>query len=405
MVFIQRKDKHNRIMKKSLFLIAIATAIGFKTAEAAELTPYGDVRFRYETQQTNKTTDTKDYARDRYRTRVRFGVNAWVNEELSAGVQLATGDLGNSLAETVSRNETYSGLFQPKSIYLNEAFINYHPMSYGLNGNVNLIFGKRDVAKTLVWNNDLVYDGDLTLEGATLQYGKAEDGKEKDGLIFIAGYYFLDERFNATSNAQENDPFLTVVQAAYKGEAYDLNYTIGVSDHNFRNLNHFNFNGASASATDVSPTTYANSINVADRNVVELFGNLNGQVTETLPWKLYGQYAFNTSSHGDDARIDNGKRGAWLAGVSLGDAKQPGQWALDFNYNRIERDSVFPIFTDSDRKVGNWNTNTKGWELGLVYQLVQNMTVGAKYYNYRQIDPDAGNPRLHTLQADLVVKF
>jgi len=375
-------------MKKAMLFVALAAAMGFKTADAVELTPTGDVRFRYESQQTRYDTHTTDYSRDRWRTRVRLGVNAWINEELSAGVSFATGD--PAIKETVSRNQTYTGLFQPKGIYLNEAYIDYHPMSFGLNGKMNVILGKRDVAKTLVRVDDLLYDGDLTIEGATLQYGKGADGKEKDGLICIAGYYFLDEAF-ANTVASENDPFVTVVQLAYKGSVGDYPYMIGAGDHNFRNLKNI------ASYVD------ANNVQVTNRNVVELFGTLGGQVTDTLPWKLYGQYAHNT---GDKAI--NTKRNAWLAGVSLGDAKQPGQWALDFNYNRLEKDSTFPIFTDSDRKVGNYNTNTQGWEIGATYHLVQNMTVGAKYYNYSQIDHtigDAGNPRLHTFQGDVVVKF
>jgi opacity protein-like surface antigen len=386
-------------MKKAMLFVALASALGFNAAEAAELNWNGDVRFRYESSQTKKSNDAQDYSRDRYRTRVRFGLDAWINDELSASVKLASGDIKNAFNETVSRNETYDHLFSPKSIYLNEAYIDYHPMSFGLDGKVNMIFGKRDVAKTIVWNNDLVYDADLTIEGATLQYGKDSAGKEKDGLILVAGYYFLDEQSNATSNAGENDPFLTVVQAAYKGEVSDISYMIGAGDNNFRNLRHFSSDIAALAA-------YPYNIGVADRNVVELFGNIGGQVTETLPWKVYGQYAFNTSSHTDDIRIDDKKRKAWLAGVTIGDAKQPGDWALDFNYNHIERDSVFPIFTDSDRKVGNYNSNTMGWELGATYHLVQNMTVGAKYYNYRQIEGvESGDPRLHTLQADLVVKF
>lgn len=386
-------------MKKAMLFVALASALGFNAADAAELNWNGDVRFRYESQQTKKSNDAQDYSRDRYRTRVRFGFDAWINDELSATVKLASGDIKNAFNETVSRNETYDHLFSPKSIYLNEAYIDYHPMSFGLDGKVNLLFGKRDVAKTLVWNNDLVYDGDLTIEGATLQYGKDAAGKEKDGLIFVAGYYFLDEQFSATSHSGENDPFLTVVQGAYKGEISDISYMIGAGDNSFRNLRHFSSDIAALSA-------YPYSINVADRNVVELFGNIGGQVTETLPWKIYGQYAFNTCSNSDDIRIDNKKRKAWLAGVTIGDAKQPGQWAVDFNYNRIERDSVFPIFTDSDRKVGSFNSNTMGWEVGATYHLVQNMTVGAKYYNYRQIvGVESGDPRLHTLQCDLVVKF
>jgi hypothetical protein len=378
-------------MKKAMMFVALASALGFNSAQAVELTPTGDVRFRYESKRLKYDGHAVDYAQDRWRTRVRFGVNAWINDELSAGVSLATGDISNPVKETVSRNETYSGLFQPKSIYLNEAFIDYHPMSYGLDGKFNLIFGKRDVARTIIRVDDLLYDGDITLEGATLQYGKASDGKEKDGLIAVAGYYFLDEQFGATDPAKENDPLMTVVQVAYKGEFKDMTYMLGVGDNNFRNLSH------------ISSISDANNVQVSDRNVVELFGTLGGQVTETLPWKAYGQYAHNTGN-----KAINTRRNAWLTGVTLGDAKQPGQWAIDLNYNRIEKDSLFPIFTDSDRKVATYNTNTEGWEIGTTYHLVQNMTVGAKYYNYRQIDHtigDAGNPRLHTLQADLVVKF
>lgn len=390
-------------MKKALLFVALATAIGFNSAEAVELTPTGDVRFRYESLQNKFTGSDQDYSNDRWRTRVRLGVGAWINEELSAGLSLSTDSdaLSDNYKGSVSRNQSYGNYFTPKSVFLNEAFIDYHPMNYGLNGKVNLVLGKRDVSKTIVRVDDLLYDGDITLEGATLQYGKGSDGKEKDGLVFIAGYYFLDQISTSATLAgsndrsKENDPFMTVVQLAYKGTLNDYSYLIGVGDHNFQNLRN-----ANSTVTDTS------NVKVADRNLVEFFGNFGGQITETLPWKVYGQYTFNTSSHSDDSRIDNGKRKAWLAGVTLGDAKQPGQWAVDFNYNRVERDSVFPFFTDSDRKVGSYNTGTQGWEVGATYHLVQNMTVGAKYYNYQQIEArDLGDPRLHTVQADVVVKF
>ncbi|NTU68293.1 MAG: hypothetical protein HGB02_05355 [Chlorobiaceae bacterium] len=386
------------IMKKTLFFLALAAAMGFNSAEAVELTPTGDVRFRYESHQNKYDGANVDYSNDRWRTRVRFGVNAWINEELSAGVSISTGDKTN-YESSVSRNQSYSTLFNGKSIWLNEAYIDYHPMNYGFDGQVNVILGKRDVAKTLVRVDDMLYDGDLTFEGATMQYGKAADGKEKDGLVFIAGYYFLDQVSTSYDTAtkindpaKENDPFMTVVQLAYKGEFNDMSYMLGVSDHNFRNIKHIGAVDAKAETKNVM---------VDDRNIVELFGTVGGDLTETLPWQLRGQYAHNT---GENA-VKNEKN-AWLAGLSIGNAKQPGQWALDFNYNRIEKDSVFPFFTDSDRKVGSYNTGTQGWEVGATYHLVQNMTVGAKYYNYYQIHSlEAGNPRLHTLQADMVVKF
>ena len=384
-------------MKKPLFLLALAAAMGFKTAEAVELTPTGDVRVRYESLQNKWDGGTANYANDRWRTRVRVGLNAWINEELSGGVSIATDsdNNGDVYSGSTSRNQTYAKLFNAKSIFLNEAYIDYHPMDFGLNGKANLIFGKRDVAKSIVWTDDMIYDGDITLEGVTLQYGKAADGKEKDGLIFNAGYYFLDQISPATTDiagynapSKENDPFLTIVQIAYKGNVADYSYMLGVGDHNFRNL-------------EFLPVYDAKNVNVPSRNLVELFGNIGGDITETLPWQLRGQFAHNTSN-----KAVTNQKDAWLAGLSIGDAKQPGQWKVDFNYNRIEKDSVFPFFTDSDRKVGSYNTGTQGWEVGATYHLVQNMTVGAKYYNYYQIHSlEAGNPHLHTLQCDMVVKF
>ena len=385
------------MMKKTLFILALAAATGFKTADAVELTPTGDVRFRYESLQNKFDGGTANYANDRWRTRVRVGLNAWINEEVSASVSIATDadNDGVSYKGAVSRNTTYSTLFNAKSIWLNEAYIDYHPMDYGFDGKVNLLFGKRDVAKTLVWTDDMIYDGDLTFEGATLQYGKAADGKEKEGLILIGGYYFLDQVSPASTDiagynapSKENDPFLTVVQLAWKGEVVEHPFTIGVGDHNFRNL-------------EFLPVYDTKNVNVASRNLVEFFGTIGGEFSETLPWQIRGQFAHNSGG-----KAITNQKDAWLAGVSIGDAKQPGQWKVDFNYNRIEKDSVFPFFTDSDRKVGNYNSGTQGWEVGATYHLVQNMTVGAKYYNYYQIHQlDAGNPHLHTLQCDMVVKF
>ncbi len=88
-------------------------------------------------------------------------------------------------SETTSRNETLNGIFLADAVYLNEYFINYHPTAF--NGNVNVILGKRAIANSLIVINDLVWDSDLTIEGATLQYGKDEDGKEKDGTQCCCG--------------------------------------------------------------------------------------------------------------------------------------------------------------------------------------------------------------------------
>ncbi|MCX6179562.1 MAG: putative porin [Chlorobiales bacterium] len=385
-------------MKKVALLVGLAAALGFNQAQAVDWNWNGDVRERFESQHTSPTatSDADSNSSSRVRTRVRFGVSPWINEELSAGVQLATGD--DQTKETISRNQTYIGTFQPKNIYLNEAYLDYHPMF--LNGDVNVVIGKRDISNTIIRIDNLVYDSDLTIEGATVQYGKDANGKEKDGLIALAGYYFLNENNTNTISS----PYLYLAQAALKGEVSDVSYLFGGGYDLYKSLQNLSIvdTNAKTGVSSSVPTTWTNS----GYNIAELFGKVGGQLTETLPWKVYGQYALNTASHADHSSIDDNKRNAWLAGVTIGDAKQVGQWALDSKYVRIERDAVFPLFTDSDRKV-NDIVNVKGFEVAGTYHLVQNFTIGARYYQYNNIDASAGkfNPTLHQLQLDAVVKF
>ena len=393
-------------MRKIALIVGLAAALGFNNAHAVDLTWKGDVRERWEDQRTVKdNTDT--FSTSRSRTRVRLGVYSWINEELSAGVQLATGN--DAVNETISRNQSAGALFQPKNIYLNEAFIDYHPTA--LDGQINVILGKRDCSAEIVRVNNLVYDGDLTFEGATVQYGKDADGKEKNGPIAIAGYYLLD----SWSSTTLSDPTLFIAQAAYKGEVNDIRYTLGAGYNVYGNVDNISLtygadkSGYAPSTVTTAPTYLQNK----GYKIVELFGNIGGQITETLPWNIYGQYAFNTAKNADYHAINDSKRNAWLAGLTIGDAKQVGQWALDAKYDRIESDSLFPYFTDSDRKVGGSLglsrptaiVNIKGFEVALTYHLIQNMTIGARYFCYNEINKEALNPTLHQLQVDALVKF
>jgi len=153
-------------MRKVALIVGLAAALGYNNAQAVDLTWKGDVRERWENQRTlvnNKTADSSS----RSRTRVRLGVYSWINEELSTGVQLATGN--DKVDETVSRNQSAAALFQPKNIYLNEAFIDYHPTA--LDGQVNIILGKRDDTAEIIRVYNLFYDSELPFEWSTVQYG------------------------------------------------------------------------------------------------------------------------------------------------------------------------------------------------------------------------------------------
>jgi len=379
-------NQYRFIMKKITLLVGLAAALGFNNAEAVDWNWKGDIRYRYESQFKDTDSKNDEHSRDRHRLRVRLGVYPWITEELSAGVQLSTG--GN---ETTSRNETFDDAFIADDIWLNEAFIDYHPMF--LDGQVNVLLGKRDVAKTLIMTKDLVWDSDITLEGATLQYGKDADGKEKDGINAVVGYYAMNE-VNTTTD--EQDAYLFAGQLAYKGEINDFGFSLGTGYYDLVNLDYKNTGSTYKPAFD-----YVGK----DFNILEFFGSFGGPITETIPWKIYGQYAHNTASHDsghiERYKIDNDKRDAYLVGLQIGNAKNPGQWSVSGEYVRIEKDAV-TVLSDSDRNGGS-GTDLEGFKVGATYHLVQNMMLGATYYNFTQMDKD--DPTNHLFQADVVVKF
>ncbi len=387
------------IMKKIALLVGLAASLGFNNAQAVDLNWAGDVRYRYQTEKTDDGNPaTTDISRNRHRGRLRLGANAWINEELSAGVQLATDDMSSTqywaTNETTSRNQTFGNTFHASPVFLNEYFIDYHPAMLG--GDVNVILGKRAVASTLIVVNDLVWDSDLTFEGATLQYGKDAAGKEKDGLSAVIGYYPLNEMNGVANPGSPNkydDAYLFAAQASYKGEVSDINYQLGAAYYDYVN---FDYNGMVLKG--------AMNYSGKDFNIVELFGKVGGQITDTLPWQINGQYAFNTAKN-DGVRytnIDENNRKSYLVEAKIGDAKQVGQWFTSAEYAYIEQDAVTG-FTDSDRNRGS-QTNLKGIKIGAAYHLVQNMTLGLNYFRFKRIIGDT-LPTTQLLWVDATVKF
>jgi len=377
-------------MKKFLALFAFLVAAGWTNAEAVDWNWKGDVRYRYE----NKDDETKAGARERHRLRVRLGVYPWINEELNAGIQLSSA--GGS--DPVSRNQTLDNGFTAKDINLNQAYIDFHPMDYGFDGQVDFILGKREVKQTFIRENDLVWDSDLTLEGMTVHYGK--DGKKQlAGMSLVAGYYFIDEVKAGSDDKNDTDPFFWTAQAAYNGEAGSVKYQLGAGYYNFQNIK----GQADSVLGDWADGegTFGNSVDaddnyVADFDVLELFGDVAGKFGDGLPWKIYGQYAMNVADG-----VENDDEG-YLIGAKIGKAKKVGQWEIDANFSKLEKDAVLGAYTDSDRWGGG--TNGQGFEVGGTYHLVQNMTLGLKYLtgekNYETTKDD-----VKVWQADMVVKF
>jgi hypothetical protein len=93
--------------------------------------------------------------RNRARIRARFGFDSKINEDLSAGIFLATG----SLADITSANETLTNFFERKTIGVDRAFITYQPVAHKW---LQLTAGK--FAYTWI-RTSLTFDPDINPEG------------------------------------------------------------------------------------------------------------------------------------------------------------------------------------------------------------------------------------------------
>lgn len=384
-------------MKKSPLLLLLIAGTALDQAQATEWNWKGSLRYRYESSLKDQSTAT-DYSRDRNRTRMQLGLYPTINDEVSAGVRLTTGSVG-VIKESTSRNQTYENLFTPKDVVLDEAFINYHPAT--LDHQLQVILGKQEVSSTLIRVNDLVWDSDISLEGVTLQSGKELGGKETAGLNLVAGYYIVDENNRATSMVP--DATMTVMQGAWSGKLNAMPFMVGAGYTAYQHLGNLKTATQTSLATDYLLPA---NLSASAYQIVELFGKIGGNLTATLPWKIYGQFAANAASNSDHPNIDNNRRNAYLIGMSIGKTKKPGDWSLDLNLNRIERDAVFAPFTDADRKVKS-TTNIKGFEIGAKYQLAENLYLGAQYFQYTNIDTsqDLTDPTLRLLQLDTQLSF
>jgi len=92
-------------------------------------------------------------------------------------------------------------------------------------------------------------------------------------------------------------------------------------------------------------------------------------------------------------------------GVRLGNPKEAGDWAASLLYEYIERDATLSAFSWSD--FGTGGTNQEGPVLALDYQLFKPLTLTARSYFTKFIDPapDINNRMQVRLQLDAQLRF
>ncbi len=144
------------------------------------------------------TTDGRqDNSRVRYR--LRFGMNVDFSEKLQLGFRLATG----TNADITSTNETMGDNFAKDDITVDQAYLKWTPFDW-----VTLWGGKHEVTKA-IWTTDMIWDGDITVEGATQNF----KWKANDNLSLFANT--AQWVFQDVAEADETENMQTLKQNRY----------------------------------------------------------------------------------------------------------------------------------------------------------------------------------------------
>ena len=340
-----------------------------KLAWAAKTQMKGDLRLRHEDVDADGPTNSSSRDQDRQRIRARFGLYSEINPQVDAGIRVATG----SSSDARSTNQSMDNYFDKKQLWLDLAYIDYHPTALP---NLHLIGGK--MSQPWVSMGDVIWDSDINPEGFATTYKTDLGGAE---LFGSAGYFVLKDNVDGDGVQFRHDLRLYSGQLGARFAPTDnLKVTLGGSLYSYDN-------------DKDSEALAVNGNTTNEFTLYEGFGqiDLTGLV---VPLSAYGQYVVN-------GETDSNQDTAWLAGLKT----RLGAFSLDYNYRDVQRNAVVGAFTDSD--FANGFTASRGHKVKVGYEIDKNFSVGAAYLMAKS---DASNPPtsdadIDTFQLDLEAKF
>jgi hypothetical protein len=384
--------------------------------------------------------------------RARLGVTAVLSDQLSTGVQLASGDTDGPTSTTTLLGSD----FGKQNIWLNQAWVKYQPLAW-----LNITAGRFD---NPFFSSDLLYSKDLEFDGIATSFRHLLPGNDSVTLFGTAGAFpiqyssdgFVGENQDSSSS---NTKWMLGAQLGAEWKIDDQNKVKGaIAYYDFMNLRGelsapcALYLGATSCSTDndapasmqkgntlIELRNIAQNPNLAagDTPEPQLFGlaynyrlfdaklEWDTKVADRFKLRLDGEYvrnlAYNTntafsaastpinnynnassSSTVTQADYKSGPNG-FLFKVTLGepDTLEKGQWNFSVTYKYLEPDAVLDAFTDPDFNLGG--TNAKGYIIGAQYAVARNAWLSARYLSAREV---YGPPLLiDVLQFELDAHF
>jgi hypothetical protein len=388
------------------------------------LTQKGDARLRYEAF-NREDEDAAD--RNRYRVRLRWGVEKQFDEEWKAGFRIATG----TASDATSTNQTLTDEFGLKSIFLDQAYATWTPTKRlkGLLPSTKLVeigAGKvnNPFAKT---STSIIWDGDVNPEGIyeKIDFNLAKTDMGYTDLNLLLGQFVVDEDSDFSPGDQEMMAYgIGVTHEWAKDHKADFHVTY----YDWQDYIGFVKGGGSALPNALG----GNDRELEDLKIINYYASVNFLATipalGTQNVRIYGDVAHNTAAQDytslNGASYDEDSKNnpredqdmAFSIGSTIGKAKDAGTSEFGYEYYYIEANAVNGAFSESD--LGQGGSNNQGHKLSYKYMIHKNIELNLTAWLVEKIDPTRvdyfalsdldvfgdDNEILRT-QADLVYKF
>lgn len=367
----------------------------------------GDLRLRYEAfDYTNGTTAEND-SQNRFRFRMRLGLEKKFNDEWKAGVGIASG----GTTDPTSTNTTLDGLFTYKSVQFDKAYATYTP-NWAKKGPVEQL----DITAGKFKNpfekgsSDMVWDRDVTPEGIyeSVDFRILDTEDVKMTGWFTAGQFILDEETSsdptpaaASANA-ELYAFQIGVNPKFKVAGFEkpLGLTSAASWYSYNDYA-IASNFGTLARGNTNSTGSAAVLDAGGFNVLEVYNELNIPVMG-IPVRPSFDWAIN-AAEGAPANSAGGENMAWALGLALGKAKSKGEWEVGYTYKNIEANSVVGAFNDSD--FGTGHSDKRGSQFKAKYMLTDFLEFGATAFFVNNISSRLRDEEQRRFQLDLVWKW
>lgn len=356
----------------------------------------GDFRGRFE---QNSAENIQYFERNRYRYRVRLGINATLMDNFDIGLRLASGNPQTNPGGTlvggspITANQDLNSLETRKFIWIDAAFARWRPV-HDANWTVTGTIGKMD--NPFVFSN-MLFDYDINPEGAALQLGYTFN--DQQSLKLNNGIFVLDEINQVApglaSIGPSHDPFLFGSQLLWESKwSQKFETTLGAAILNI----------ATKDALSSKTQPFYNSGNTREAATGLIKYNYNpviGTASATYKFDSFPMYEGVFPIKASAEFMNNPgaptRNNAYRLGLTIGKSGHKRTWEVNYRYQRLEADSWFDAMVDDDNggfyatgnpmlvgtgKANGWfgGTNVKGHLVQATYSFTDYLNFTFTYY-------------------------